>query len=148
MEKSLRNVQVAKQKECGIWLDDGKIMSDLKITKVLNITWDTATSAVVEKAGEIVMVFIQHSSRQYNGLRREMKNNMLKGRDNYPTTVTSSYNLMLEWKPEPGSIQGGSVQCDNHLAFAEHNDQVNGKPTQPLHRVVPLQGGQTRKIKG
>ena len=27
----LRNVQVAKHKECGIWLDDGKIMSKLKI---------------------------------------------------------------------------------------------------------------------
>ena len=58
LEQLLRNMHVAKQKEYGIWLDDGTRMSDLKITKVLNITWDTATSAVVEKAGEIVMVFI------------------------------------------------------------------------------------------
>ena len=42
LEKFLSNVQVVKQKECGIWLDDGTIMSELKITKGSNITWETA----------------------------------------------------------------------------------------------------------
>ena len=32
--KLLINMQVAKHKECGIWLDDGTIMSELKIKKV------------------------------------------------------------------------------------------------------------------
>ena len=38
LEKFVSNVQVAKQKECGIWLYDRKIMSELKITKGSNIT--------------------------------------------------------------------------------------------------------------
>ena len=68
LENFLSNVQVAKQKECGIWLDNRTIMSELKITKGSNITWDTATSADIDKAMEITtekiqaMIFIQHSS--------------------------------------------------------------------------------------
>ena len=44
LKKFLSNVQVANQKECGIWLDDGTIMPELKITKGSNITWETADS--------------------------------------------------------------------------------------------------------
>ena len=82
------------------------------------------------------MVFIQHSPRQYDGLRREMENNMSKGRYEYPTTVTSAYNLMLEWQPEPGSMQGGSVQHDNHLAFAQHNEQGEGGRTAMIYKNI------------
>ena len=45
------------------------------------------------------MILIQQSGRRYDGIRREMENSMSKGRDEYPTTVTSAYNLMLEWQP-------------------------------------------------
>ena len=95
-------MQISKQKECGIWLDDGTIMSELKITKISTIMWETACSADIEKAREVVtdkmqvMVFVQHSSRQYDGLRRKMEKNMSKGRYKYPTAVTSACNLMLE----------------------------------------------------
>ena len=44
LEKFLSNVQVVNQKEYVIWLDDGTIMSKIKITKGSNITWDTETS--------------------------------------------------------------------------------------------------------
>ena len=89
-------MQVAKQKECGIWFDNGTKMSELKITKVSNTTWETADLADIEKAREVAtekiqaMVFIQHSSRQYDGMRSEIENNTSKGRDEYPTTVTSA----------------------------------------------------------
>ena len=49
LEKFLRNAQVAKQKKCGIWLDDRIIMSELKIKKVSYITWDTESSEEIEK---------------------------------------------------------------------------------------------------
>ena len=58
-----------KKNECGIWLDDGTIMSKLKIKKGSNITWETKDSADIEKAREVAtekmkaMVFIQNSSR-------------------------------------------------------------------------------------
>ena len=67
------------------------------------------------------MVFVQHSSRQYDGLQHEMENNMSKGRDDYPTTATLAYNLMLERQPGPGSMQGRTIHRNNHLAFAQHN---------------------------
>ena len=82
------------------------------------------------------MVFIQHSSRQYDVLWREMENNMSKGRDDYPMTVTSAYNLMLEWQPEPGSMQGGSVQRNNYLAFVQHNDQGDRERTSKIYKNI------------
>ena len=53
LEKFLSNVQVAKQKECGIWLDDGTIMSVLTIKKSSDITWDTKSSEDIEKSREV-----------------------------------------------------------------------------------------------
>ena len=135
-------MQVAKKKEYGIWLYNGTIMNELKITKDSNITWYTATSEDIEKAREVAtekmqaMVFIQNSSRQYDGLRRKMENNMSKGRYEYPTTVTSAYNLMLEWRTEIGSMQVGSVQRDNHLVFAQHNDQGDGKIIAKIYKNI------------
>ena len=96
LEKFLSNIQVAKQKECGIWLDHGTIMSELKITKTSSIMWETSDSTDIEKAREVAtdkmqeMPFIQNSSRRYDGMRHETENNMLKGREEYPTNVTSS----------------------------------------------------------
>ena len=69
LEKFLSNVQVAKQKECSIWLDNRKIISKLKIKKGSDITWNTASYSQIEKSREVatekmqVIVFIQHSSR-------------------------------------------------------------------------------------
>ena len=39
LEKFLSNVQVVNQKEFGIWLDHGTIMSKLKIAKGSHINW-------------------------------------------------------------------------------------------------------------
>ena len=80
-------MQVAKKKEYGIWLYNGTIMNELKITKDSNITWYTATSEDIEKAREVAtekmqaMVFIQKSSRRYNSLWCKRENNMSKVRD-------------------------------------------------------------------
>ena len=94
----------------------------------------------IKKVREVVMekmqamLFIQYSSCQFNGLRSKMENTVSKGRDEYPTTVRSSYNLMLEWQPEPGSMQRGLVQRDNHLAFAQHNKQGKCKRTANIYK--------------
>ena len=82
------------------------------------------------------MVFIHHSSRRYDRLQREMENNMSKGRDKYPTTVTSAYNLMLEWQPKPGSMQGGKIKCDNKLAFTQHGKQGNNEMTANIYKNI------------
>ena len=44
---------MAKQKEWGIFLDNGKIMLELKVTKDSSITWETADSTDIEKAREV-----------------------------------------------------------------------------------------------
>ena len=82
------------------------------------------------------MVSIQHSTLRYDGLRRKMKNNMLKRRDEYPTTVTSAYNLMMEWQPKPVSMQEVSVQHNNHLVFGQHNEQGEGKITAKIYKNI------------
>ena len=82
------------------------------------------------------MLYIQHSSRRYDILWREMENIIPKGRGEYPPTATSAYNLMLEWQLEPGTIQGGSVQRKNNLAFMKYNDQGNGKRTSKIYKNI------------
>ena len=82
LEKFLSNVQLEKQKECGTWLDDGAIMSELKVIKYSNITEDTVYSADIDKAIEFAtgkmqaMVFIHYPSLQYDALQRKMENNI------------------------------------------------------------------------
>jgi hypothetical protein len=39
---------------------------------------------------------------QYEGLIREMENSYLNGLDNYPRTITAAYNLLVNWKGDPG----------------------------------------------
>ena len=65
-----------------------------------------------------------------------MENNMSKGSYNYPTMVTSAYNLILEWQPEPGSMQGGSVHRNNRLAFGQHTDQGDVKRTERIYNNI------------
>ena len=43
---------------------------------------------------------------------------------------------MLEWHPKPGSMQIWSVQRDNHLAFAQHNEHVKGKITAKIYKNI------------
>ena len=102
LKKFLSNIQSEKQKDCGVWLDDGTVMSEPKTTKGSYINWDTEDTADIEKSGEATtenikaMVFLQQLGSRYDGLRCETENNMSKGRYEYPTTVISAYNLMLE----------------------------------------------------
>ena len=82
------------------------------------------------------VVFIHHSSRRYDGLQREMENNMSKWRDEYPTTVTSAYNLILEWQPEPSSMQVDKIQRNNHLEFSQHNEQGNNERIAKIYKNI------------
>ena len=43
---------------------------------------------------------------------------------------------MLEWQLEPGSVQGGSVQCDNRLTFAKQNDQGDRNRTADIYNNI------------
>ena len=61
LEKLISNLTVSKQKELGIWLEYGTIISELKITKGSNITWETADSADIEKARQVVTEKMQAS---------------------------------------------------------------------------------------
>ena len=43
---------------------------------------------------------------------------------------------MLEWQQNPGSMQGGKVQRDNHLVFVQHNEQDEGKITEKIYKDI------------
>ena len=82
---------------------------------------EDATNDEIQAARKIVtdktkaMAFILQSSRKYDGLRRHLHNNMVMGNDEYPTTVTDAFNMLLEWEPDPPSIAGRAVERDTRL---------------------------------
>ena len=43
---------------------------------------------------------------------------------------------MLECQPEPGSIQGGKIQRDNHLEFAQHGKQGDNERTAKIYKNI------------
>ena len=45
-------------------------------------------------------------------------------------------NEMLEWQPKPGPMQGGAIQRDNHLEFAQHNEQGNRERTAKIYKKI------------
>ena len=61
--------------------------------------------------------------------------------------------MMLKWQPEPGLMQGGTVQCENNLDFLQHDGQGKGekqlrytknhmlqeRSAETLKRVMPFQ---------
>ena len=61
---------------------------------------------------------------------------MSKFRDEYPTTVTLAYNLMLEWQTEPSSIQGGTIKRNNNLVFVQHNKQGDSERTAKIYKNI------------
>ena len=61
---------------------------------------------------------------------------MSKVRNEYQTTVTSAYNLMLEWQPEPSSMQVDKIQRNNHLEFAQHNEQGNNERIAKIYKNI------------
>ena len=82
LKKFLSNVQVVKQKDCGIWLNDRTIMAELKISKGATITWELADTKDTEKSTEVAtkrmqaMAFFQQSGRRYDGPRQETEKNV------------------------------------------------------------------------
>ena len=50
LDKFLSNAQVVNQRDCGIWLDDGTVMVELKISKGATITWDLVDQKDIENA--------------------------------------------------------------------------------------------------
>ena len=59
---------------------------------------------------------------------------MSKERDEYLTTVTSTYNLMLEWQPKPRLMHGGTVKYDNNIEFVQHNDHGEGEEAEKIYK--------------
>ena len=122
LERFISSCQIIEERQCGVWLDDGTSIAELKkanknSSKVEDATNEEIEAAVTDKTK--AMAFILQSSRKYDGLRRYLHNNMVMGNNEYPTTVTDAFNMLLEWDPDPSSIAGRAVERDTrHVSFA------------------------------
>ena len=59
----------------------------------------------------MAMAFISGANRiKYGRLIKELENSYLKGNENeYPKTVTDSYNMLLNYKKDPRNHLGGNT---------------------------------------
>ena len=78
---------------------------------------ETQTKEVQAESREryLAAAFLLSADRtRYGKLIEDMENDYLQGRNNYPTTVTSAYHLITNWKQDPRNVmrslgQGGNV---------------------------------------
>ena len=62
----------------------------------------------------LAVAFLLSANRtQYGKLIEDLENDYLQGRNNYPTTVTSAYHLITNWKQDPRNIKQSLGQFGN-----------------------------------
>ena len=60
-----------------------------------------------------VAFLLSANCTQYVKLIEDLENNYLQGRNNYPTTVTSAYHLITNWKQDPRNVMRSLGQVGN-----------------------------------
>ena len=86
--------------------------SSLKLSSIEGRKENLIVASCTATENTKAMDFLLQSSKNYDGIRRELHNNMVKGNNEYPSTVTYAYNMLLEWTPDPSSVRGGEVHRD------------------------------------
>lgn len=80
----------------------------------------TQKLALKKKAKEryLATAFILGADRsRYGRLIEEMENSFIKGKDEYPTTLTDAYNLLVYWRQNPRYMSPG-MQGSDGVSFA------------------------------
>ena len=62
------------------------------------------------------------NNARYGELLNELHNAFCMGRDEYPKTLTSAYNLTINWK---GDTKGVDVALNDGVAFTTKSEEVN-----------------------
>ena len=78
---------------------DRILISDFNTTRE-EATEDQATEAEAQ-AGEnvqAIMFLRQACAARYSEINRDLENDFLKDKDNYPSNITGAYNMLINWK--------------------------------------------------
>ena len=141
--------------------DDDAITKQVLRTQGINI--EEATEAQ-EEAAEIqgtewylALAFLMGSDQsRFGRLLEKLENDFTAGHDNYPKTLTDSYNMLLEWKDDPRllmrmagndgiSFTTTTTESNEEQYNEEQNDEIAGahtKETEITHANTTLgQGG-------
>lgn len=118
---------------------DSILVSDYNTTR--EDATDAQALAAEADAGENVLAIMflrQACTARYGEITRELQNDFLKDKDNYPSNVTAAYNMLANWNR--GSSTGDSAPPLDGLAYtmaSEHDEDVE----------IALAQGEARKGK-
>jgi len=104
-----------------IGTDDGMLMH---IMGIQNVNYDTATpaqrrtAAAIAKQRYLAVAMLYASDKtRYGGLIEELRNDYLKGKDNYPTTLDGCFTLLNHWNRDPRNVPGQMYGRESGMAF-------------------------------
>ena len=82
----------------------------------------TADKIAIEEAYMSTAFLSGRNNASYGALLNELHNNSCLGRDEYPKTLTSAYDLAINWK---GDSKGIGVTLNDGVAFTTNADEVD-----------------------
>jgi hypothetical protein len=93
--------------------------------KVKGVDFETLSNEALKKLKEetyeryLATSFVLAADRsRYGRLIESLENDYLQGRDNYPTTLTSAYNLLTNWKQDPRNLMRSIGPVNDGVSFA------------------------------
>ena len=110
-------VQVIETIKGSIGVDPGieqLVATDLK----KDIALLTEADKKVAQERYLAVVFILRADRSwYSKIIENLENDFLQGRNNYPKTVTSAYNLLINWKQDPRNLMRSVGVSNDGVSF-------------------------------
>jgi ribosomal protein S7 len=85
-----------------------------------------ATPVQINEANElsIAVAFINNADKtRYGRLLEDLRNNYLMGQDNYPKTLNSAYNLLVNWQQDPRYMIHYGAGPNDGMVFAHQGDK-------------------------
>ena len=121
--------------------------------------WDNVDEAQLvtttneTKEAYMVVAFLMNSDRRrFRNLLMELENNYLKGSDKYPRTMTSTYNLLVNWKQDPQNMASTAGTSSGRVAFTNVGDNdehgYGTRDEQELNGMVLVMQGQRGRHQG
>ena len=102
----------------GKFIIEGKGMDPLSATDA-----EMANAQAIGQESYIAMAFIMGSDRvRFGKLLENMENDFIQGRATFPTTLTTAYNLLINWKQDPRNMMRVVGQVNDGVSFANVND--------------------------
>ena len=119
-----------------------KALEDMGTDTVNATNMQMTTTTETTKETYLALAFIMNLDHtRYVGLLVELENNFLKESNEYPWTMTAAYNLLMNWKQDPGNVLNLTSGDSTCVAFmnvnASNDDDDWGGCVPDLGDAVP-----------